>query len=128
MEIVHELVGLTKLTGFNVAMFFQSWKYKSPDDTSPGGDVLQCGHDFSIMEIISIHGIANIAPMLQCGHDFSIMEIEKLYKEFLKARELQCGHDFSIMEIFNDTYSFYIQSPMLQCGHDFSIMEINFKY
>ena len=66
---------------------------------------LQCGHDFSIMEITALNISTKTTVMLQCGHDFSIMEIVLKFGTPSVSKELQCGHDFSIMEIGQYSWS-----------------------
>jgi hypothetical protein len=39
---------------------------------------LQCGHDFSVMEIMPQGQVEIRHGMLQCGHDFSVMEIRQV--------------------------------------------------
>ena len=114
--------------------------------------LLQCGHDFSVMETIWHEEVSreksssfNVAMtfqswkqnivthsqlvimLLQCGHDFSVMETNQTYDVYTYDIPLQCGHDFSVMETFYSDDPVKLLYYSLQCGHDFSVME-TFRY
>ena len=87
-------------TSFNVAMIFQSWKSKDRMRSWRKTGMLQCGHDFSIMEIKNKRD--DFACRSSCFNVAMIFQSWKSEPKPIKPAswlELQCGHDFSIMEI-----------------------------
>ncbi len=101
MEICHSNQReLPVVPGFNVAMTFQPWKCTFTLEANKLFYLLQCGHDFSAMEIgaLRLGGHAkkrfNVAMTFQ---PWKFARPSRVSNQIIES--LQCGHDFSAMEI-----------------------------